>query len=185
MAREKRINVVILGLLSHEDLTGYDIKKHIDNSISFFWNGSFGNIYPALKELEEDNLISSSNAPVGGRERIVYHITQKGKKHLREWIKDEQAVNELRYETLLKLFFAGGADKKDALHNIELFEDKIKKDLSILKIHCKTLKDDLNSEDHMYFYLTALFGVETYEAYIKWCGKAKKLINDKDQFGGR
>ena len=53
MAREKRINMVILGLLSHEDLTGYDMKKRIDNSISFFWNGSFGNIYPTLKELED------------------------------------------------------------------------------------------------------------------------------------
>ena len=179
MAREKRINMVILGLLSHENLTGYDIKKHIDNSISFFWNGSFGNIYPALKELEEDDFITSSNASVGGREKIVYRITQSGKKHLKQWIKDEQAVNELRYETLLKLFFAGGADKKTAVHNIELFEEKIKKDLSILKMHCKTLNENLDSDDHMYFYLTALFGVETYEAYLKWCTKAKKMISEQ------
>ena len=38
MARVKRINMVILGLLNHEDLTGYDIKKRIDSSISFFFN---------------------------------------------------------------------------------------------------------------------------------------------------
>ena len=97
MARVKRINMVILGLLNHEDLTGYDIKKRIDSSISFFWNGSFGNIYPALKELENDSYILSSNDSVGGRERIVYHITQKGKMHLKEWISEQQAVNELRY----------------------------------------------------------------------------------------
>lgn len=185
MARVKRINMVILGLLNHEDLTGYDIKKRIDSSISFFWNGSFGNIYPALKELENDSYILSSNDSVGGRERIVYHITQKGKMHLKEWISEQQAVNELRYETLLKLFFAKGADKKTAVHNIELFEDRIKKDLSILKMHCNALKDDLNIEDHMYFYLTALFGVESYEAYLKWCDKAKKMINANDQFKGR
>jgi len=32
-----KIDMVILGLLSHEDLTGYDIKKMIDGAISFFW----------------------------------------------------------------------------------------------------------------------------------------------------
>ena len=37
-----KIDMVIQGLLSHEDLTGYDIKKRIDGAISFFWKGSFG-----------------------------------------------------------------------------------------------------------------------------------------------
>ena len=30
MERERKIDMVILGLLNHEDLTGYDIKKRID-----------------------------------------------------------------------------------------------------------------------------------------------------------
>ena len=30
MAIEKKIDYVILGLLSHEDLTGYEIKKRMD-----------------------------------------------------------------------------------------------------------------------------------------------------------
>ena len=47
MAKERKIDMVILGLLSHEDLTGYEIKKRMDGAISFFWKGSFGNIYPA------------------------------------------------------------------------------------------------------------------------------------------
>ena len=42
MANEKKINYVILGLLNHESLTGYEIKKRIDHSLKFFWSGSFG-----------------------------------------------------------------------------------------------------------------------------------------------
>ena len=53
MAKDRKIDMVILGLLSHDDLTGYDIKKQIDRSIRFFWKGSFGSIYPALAELEK------------------------------------------------------------------------------------------------------------------------------------
>ena len=104
MARERKIDMVILGLLSHEDLTGYDMKKRIDGAISFFWKGSFGNIYPALKDMEAQGLITKNDTAVGGREKIVYHITKKGGDTLRSWLGDAQASNELRYETLLKLF---------------------------------------------------------------------------------
>ncbi|MDE6129590.1 MAG: PadR family transcriptional regulator, partial [Lachnospiraceae bacterium] len=51
MANERKIDMVILGLLSHEPLTGYDIKKRIDGAIRFFWKGSFGSIYPALNTM--------------------------------------------------------------------------------------------------------------------------------------
>ena len=111
MARERKIDMVILGLLSHEDMSGYDIKKKIDGSISFFWKGSFGNIYPALKDMENSGLIVKDAVSMSGREKVSYHITDKGTGTLRDWLRDEQAGNELRYETLLKLFF-GGAFRK-------------------------------------------------------------------------
>ena len=176
MAREKKIDMVILGLLSHEDLTGYDIKKRMDGAISFFWNGSFGNIYPALKDMESQKLITKENATVGGREKITYHITSDGMKKLCQWLKEDQAINELRYETLLKLFFGGAEDKKVSIHNIEVFEEQVRKDLEMLKGYAGSLEQLLDDEDHLYFYLTATFGIESYEAYLKWCSKAKKML---------
>lgn len=176
MAKERKIDMVILGLLSHEDLTGYDIKKRIDGVISFFWKGSYGNIYPALKNMEEQNMITKSDSSVGGRERITYHITDNGRSALGDWLSAEQASNELRYETLLKLFFGGVQDKKVTLHNIELFEEQIKRDLKILNGYAATLEQELGEEDHVYYYLTASFGIETYEAYLKWCNKAKGML---------
>ena len=176
MAREKRIDMVILGLLSHEDLTGYDIKKRIDGAISFFWKGSFGNIYPTLKDMENQGLITKSDTSVGGRERTTYHITESGRNKLKDWLKDEQASNELKYETLLKLFFGGAERGEVSIHNIEVFEEQVKKDLKILNTYCETLEKSLDVEDHVYYSLTASFGVETYEAYLRWCVKAKKTL---------
>ena len=63
MAKDRKIDLVILGLLSHEDLTGYDIKKQIDSGISFFWKGSFGSIYPALSEMEKSGFVKKKQAP--------------------------------------------------------------------------------------------------------------------------
>ena len=34
MANEKKIDCVILGLLSHEELTGYEIKKRMDTMLT-------------------------------------------------------------------------------------------------------------------------------------------------------
>ncbi|MBR4719688.1 MAG: PadR family transcriptional regulator [Lachnospiraceae bacterium] len=176
MAREKKIDMVILGLLFHEDLTGYDIKKRIDGAISFFWKGSFGNIYPSLKDMQTRKLIQSSDTSVGGREKITYHITEEGKEALKEWLNEDLAINELRYETLLKLFFSGAGSRKTALHNIENFEKQIKTDLELLKVYCKNLENNMKNEDHLYYYLTVTFGIDSYEAYLKWCTKAKKML---------
>lgn len=37
MAIEKKSDCVILGLLSREDLTGYEIKKRMDTALKYFW----------------------------------------------------------------------------------------------------------------------------------------------------
>ena len=72
MATDKKIDVVILGLLSHEDLTGYEIKKRIDTTLKYFWSASFGSIYPALGNLVERNLAVSREEPDSRRGKIVY-----------------------------------------------------------------------------------------------------------------
>ena len=177
MAKDRKIDLVILGLLSHEDLTGYDIKKRLDGAIGFFWKGSFGNIYPALSSMEAEGLISKKkNSKTGGRERIPYHITNQGTKALRSWLQDSQASNELRYETLLKLYFGGGVDRSVTIRNIEIFEEDVKRNLAVLNMFKENLEKVLDEEDHVFYYLTVTFGIDTYEAYLKWCTKAKKLL---------
>ena len=179
MARERKTDMVILGLLSHEDLTGYDIKKNIDNSISFFWKGSYGSIYPALSSLEEEGLIKRGQKEgSGGREKIPYRITESGRERLCNWIREKQAANDMRYETLLKLFFGGCEETAVTVRNIELFEEQVKESLEILKIYRANLEKVLDKKDHMYYHLTVTFGIDVYETYLNWCQKAKKQLED-------
>ena len=101
MSQTRKIDMVILGLLEHENLTGYDIKKQIDGSINFFWKASFGSIYPALKDLEKNALIKKikEDNPKTKREKIIYSITPNGHKKLIEWLKNSKSSNDLKYET--------------------------------------------------------------------------------------
>ena len=83
MAKDNKMNQVILGLLNHENLTGYEIKKRIDSSLHYFWKGSFGSIYPALVSLEKQGMITKvDNEDNSKRERNVYGITDAGRNYL-------------------------------------------------------------------------------------------------------
>ena len=177
MANDNKTNQVILGLLNHENLTGYEIKKRIDDSLHYFWKGSFGSIYPTLASLEEQGMIAKVDSASGSkRERIVYSITKGGRDYLVKWLAESKTSNSLKYEMLLKLFFGGLVDNAVSISTISEFEDEIAKDLAVLKTYKDSLSKVLNQRDHIFFYLTVSFGVETYEAYLRWCAEAKQIL---------
>lgn len=66
MATEKKLDCVILGLLNHEELTGYEIKKRMDTALRYFWGASYGSIYPTLTEL-----VNRGFAKKGTKHRIT------------------------------------------------------------------------------------------------------------------
>ena len=103
---------VILGMLAAKPRSGYEIKQLVDSSARFFWAASYGQIYPELKRLEKEGMISGSDSAQGGRQRTVFKLTPPGRKAARDWINEPPEVIETRDEGLLKLFFAGSVDPK-------------------------------------------------------------------------
>lgn len=181
MANAKKMNFVILGLLSHEPMTGYDIKKVMDTQLSMFWGASFGSIYPTLSEMLSQGLITKENISTNDREKLQYTITQKGHEFLHEWLVLPVEKDELRYETLLKLFFGSENGPAGTIKHIEAFEEKIASQLVILKRSVQILEQILHTEDaHLYYLLAAKFGVTTYEGYLNWCSEAKEILRQKE-----
>lgn len=86
----------------------------------------------------------------------------------------------MKYEMLLKIFFGGIADNAVSIATIDAFEQEITRDLAVLKVSKANLARILNERDHLFFYLTVSFGVETYEAYLRWCSEAKELLSEKE-----
>jgi PadR family transcriptional regulator, regulatory protein AphA len=101
---------VILGMLAGRPRSGYEIKQLVDSSARFFWAASYGQIYPELKRLEKDGLITGSDLAQGARQRTVFKLTAAGKRAAREWIAKPPQVLETRDEGLLELFFAGSIE---------------------------------------------------------------------------
>lgn len=177
MANEKKLDCVILGLLSHEELTGYEIKKRMDTSLKYFWGASYGSIYPTLSDLVNRGLATKRDDEENKRNKLIYTITDKGRLYLKEWLKSPVEKDELRYETLLKLFFGNEQGEEQTIQHIETFQAKIEKELTFLMGFEKTLRNCLEDDSaHKYYLLTVEFGIKTYHAYLEWCEEAKKML---------
>lgn len=180
MANEKKIDCVILGLLSHEELTGYEIKKRMDTALTYFWSASYGSIYPALNDLVHRGFASKREDIGNRRNKFIYTITNAGRDYLKKWLALPIEKDELRYETLLKIFFGSEKGEEQALIHIEAFEKKIENELPYLLYAKTVLQKSLNDDPaHKYYLLTVEFGIKTYETYLEWCTYAKKLLVEK------
>lgn len=104
MPRRSRTPFVLLGLLSSEPMTGYQLKAAIERSVGHFWMESYGQLYPALKQLEQQGWVRGKDQ-AGGRSRIVYAITARGREELRRWLREPPSPTPPRSELLLKVFF--------------------------------------------------------------------------------
>ena len=179
MANEKKIDCVILGLLSHEELTGYEIKKRMDTTLKYFWSASYGSIYPALNDLVNRGLAIKKEDTESKRNKQIYTITKDGRYYLKKWLTLPIEKDELRYETLLKLFFGNEQSVEQALFHIDAFEKNIEKELPYLLNAEEILNKNLNNDTaHKYYLLTVEFGIKTYRTYLEWCKEAKDFLSD-------
>lgn len=178
MAKENITEFIILGLLAHEELSGYDIKKQIDGSISNFWEVGFGQIYPALKTLQEEGSIEGREVESEkGPDRIVYSITSAGKEKLSGWLAQEVDKEYVKYEILVKVFFGYMLPMQATIDRIEAFEKNNLARSRQMEKYTEVLKKLIDeNEDHLYFYLTALFGQYTYQASAQWAREAAALL---------
>ena len=78
---------VILGLLSIEPMTGYELAQNIKISVDSLWAATHSQIYPALRRLEDEQLVSSKSDVRGqSLQRTVYSITPAGEQEFIHWL---------------------------------------------------------------------------------------------------
>ncbi|MGE5784091.1 MAG: PadR family transcriptional regulator [Myxococcales bacterium] len=106
VGRESRTDYVVLATLQFGPATGYGIRKRIKSTVGNFWQESFGQLYPALRDLTSRRLLRSRSVSVGRRAAEEFSITTRGTRVLRDWVCREPRVEPERNELLLKLHLA-------------------------------------------------------------------------------
>jgi DNA-binding PadR family transcriptional regulator len=171
MAKENKSKYAILGMLSTGPMSGYALKKAIEQSVANFWNESYGQIYPMLKQLAHEGFTTSHAEKQEGKpERYVYTLTDRGREELHRWLTEPIEYMIERNELLLKLFFGQQAPIATNIVHVQEFRniqtrllDKYTGIAEYMQLHCS------DQPELLYQLITVRFGQHRTQALIDWC----------------
>ncbi len=172
--KEAKGKYAILGMLSITQMSGYDIKKRIEESISNFWKESYGQIYPILKGLVAERLVTKKVEKGSGKpDRHLYALTERGRKELQRWLSEGATPKVERNELLLKLFFGEEVSLATNVHHIELYRELQRGLLEKYQAIEKAIKDEYKNNSNLpYWLLTVRHGQYVSQALLDWCDES-------------
>ena len=111
----------ILGLLTYEAMTGYDLKhRWFDRSMRFFWPADQAQIYRTLDNLVVRGWVTFEIEPGGDRpNRKVYSLTAEGRDELDRWLTTSLPLPPVRDPLMVQLFSAAHSPDDDIVRLLQ------------------------------------------------------------------
>ncbi len=176
----------ILGFLEYGEMTGYDLKKYFDQSITHFWSATQSHIYKALETLEKDGMVQSEAIQQEGKpNRKQYHSTAAGKTELHRWLSTPLPIEGAREPWLIQVFFAHNLSNEEIAN---LFAKRIE-DLQVSLLRCRPAQAHIDENKQVgakrqrdLWQLTLDYGLDYYENEIRWLEKTLPLVRKLPAF---
>ncbi|GAA1540323.1 DNA-binding PadR family transcriptional regulator [Microbacterium ginsengiterrae] len=91
------LRYALLALLRVGPLSGYELQKLFAESVGHVWHAPDSQIYPELKRMESDGLITGEEQTRGQRgRRRVYHVTDRGGEDFFAWANAPMEYSRVR-----------------------------------------------------------------------------------------
>jgi PadR family transcriptional regulator, regulatory protein AphA len=97
------LRFALLGLLSDQPMSGYDLTKRFEQSLGNVWPARHSQIYPELNKLNKEGLIEI--VAEGPRGRKEYQATDAGRAAVHHWLTEVPTEWSFRSEPMLRSFF--------------------------------------------------------------------------------
>jgi DNA-binding PadR family transcriptional regulator len=184
MNSEKTTTVeALLGVLSLQPMSGYEMRQFMERSTANFWSESFGQIYPALKSMLAEGLVELTANAEDAKERKVYRITEAGQRRLREWLGVPARSQVRRYELLLKVFFGDRAEPGVIAEQVRAWRRRFKSDLARYAGMQQHLETAYAGNPAMPFWrMTLRYGLAEARMIVEWCDET---LAELEQLGNR
>jgi len=172
--KKSKTRFAVLGILSYGPMSGYDIKKFYEQNVAGFWSESYGQIYPILKRLAEEELATKSiHKQEGKPDRHIYALTEKGREALQQWLLESTGRHTGRHETLLKLMFGKQIPIAANILQIEHFRNLQANELKEIETLKERLTQEVVDDPNLPFWQLAFtYGEHVNRAYINWAEEA-------------
>ena len=166
------IDYAILGLLSWKPLTGYDVKRVMQESPFLYWSGNNNQIYKALVKLLENGFATSEvQYQESTPNKKIYSITEAGAAELRKWvISTEPEIPELKKTFLIQLSWSGLLEPEEIDELLTKYEKTMTQQLAMHKEEKRREKDFPNRSEQEHFVWEMIYHnyCVTCEAELQW-----------------
>lgn len=167
-------HAILVSLLDRAH-SGYDLAKRFDQTVGFFWPVSHQQIYQELHKLARAGWVRGETVEQADRpNRIVYELTDEGRRALDSWLQDETEPPSFKEELLVKLFALEGSNQSALLKELErrrqLHAERLARYEAIMAEHYPE-PAALNARRRGR-YLGLRMGILTERTTIAWCEEA-------------
>ena len=131
-------------------MSGYDIKRFLK---SFSWlvgSPSFGGLYPALRALLQEGLVTEDSSLYKGRRpRKVYSITEAGERALQDWINQPLAPDTPLKSFAMRLILASKFPRPLLIAHLQQRRSQVAVHLATLAQITGVLDEEMDLEERL------------------------------------
>ena len=182
MARASQTETAVLGALSFMPMTGYALREAIRDVLGHFWSESFGQIYPALAELEQGGHVRRAGS--GRTGASTFAITPSGTARLKELLSDPIRQVPPRNGLMLRLFFGRQLGPQACRSLVLDAKAEAERQLAKFEAIRQEPPDEETAADRPYWQLTISAGEHSARAAIDWADEALAALDELERSGG-
>jgi DNA-binding PadR family transcriptional regulator len=165
---------LILGLLTHEPMSGYGIKQLLERFGWLIGSPSFGSLYPTLHSLLDEGLVTVEVIPREDQiPRKIYTITEAGERRLQEWI-DQPAEPDTHLKAFVtRLILANNLSTGRLRRHLEQRRSQVLDHRTVLT----KAADSLEQRDNRGQYLALDYGIAIADAELAWLDRTLERLS--------
>ncbi len=131
----------LLAILAVEPMTGYDLTKHFSRSAAYVWHAPHSQIYPELRKLEAEGMVTAESVARGDRGvKRTYSITDAGLASLVAWVEEDSVPVPERDAFLLKATYFEYGSFANARRQFEAHLGYYEEQRRRWEVHAQTLE---------------------------------------------
>jgi DNA-binding PadR family transcriptional regulator len=170
---------ILLGMLSAQERSGYDLKLLLDKQVHHvYWSPAKSQIYGELRRLEQAGLATMTEVEQTNRpDKRLYRITPAGLEALQQWLANPDVEPDVfKSPLLLHLFFGHLMPRQALIAQLEKRQQKLTAELQGYEKREQEVRDSLQApgaEAHLPFLLLTLqFQSSMLQAALQWTTEA-------------
>jgi len=171
--KEKPLKNVLLAGIYNEPRTGYELTKWLQQGGQHCWSVDHSSVYPALREMEKDELIKSERLlGTRGPERSIYSLTAAGVEKLTAWVAKASPRPAIKDEQILRVLCFDLLPREVALQQIRAVRADHQEQLDFF-----LAREAVLTEKQLGPLLVTRRGILAERAYIDWCDEVAEMIS--------